>query len=219
MLLEGKDLNLIYDLGKEEELYALRDVNISIEKGEILGVMGPSGSGKSSLLYVLSGLRKPMSGTVYYNDLDLESYDRESQAKLRRSEFGFIFQRHFLIDYLTILDNVIIATNQSRKEAEDKGKELLKRLKIEHLAGKRPFQLSGGQRQRTAIARALINDPSIVFADEPTASIDHRNAIDIMEIFQDFKEKTSIIIVTHDKSILENASRVLTIWDGRLRRA
>jgi putative ABC transport system ATP-binding protein len=218
MLLEGKDLNLVYDLGKEEELYALRDVNISIEKGEILGVMGPSGSGKSSLLYVLSGLRKPMSGTVYYNDLDIESYDRESQAKLRRAEFGFIFQRHFLINYLTVLDNVIIAANLSRKEAADKGKDLLKRLKIEHLAEKKPFQLSGGQRQRTAIARALINDPTIIFADEPTASIDHKNAIDIMEIFLEFKEKTSIIIVTHDKSILENASRVLTIWDGRLRR-
>lgn len=218
MLLEGRDLSLIYDLGKEEEVYALRDVNISIDAGEIIGIMGPSGSGKSSLLYVLSGLRKPVNGTVYYKDRDMESFDLNSQAKLRISEFGFIFQRLFLIDYLTVLDNILVASGVRGKEAEKSGIELLNRLKIGHLANKKPFQLSGGQRQRVAIARALINKPSIIFADEPTASLDHKNAVEVMNVLKELRERTTIIIVTHDRSVLENADRIIEIWDGRIKK-
>ncbi|MCX8130491.1 MAG: ABC transporter ATP-binding protein [Clostridia bacterium] len=216
MLLEGKELCLIYDMDKEQEVYALRDVDITLDKGELLGVMGPSGSGKSSLLYVLSGLKKPMSGTVYYKDTDIQDLSLLEQAKLRKNEFGFIFQKHFLIDYLTVFDNILVGTNRD-EISRNRAFELMDGLGIRHLAKRKPVQLSGGQRQRIAIARALANRPSVIFADEPTASLDHKNAMEVMNILEEFRGETAIMVVTHDRSILENANRVIEMWDGRIK--
>ena len=216
MVIEGKDLNLIYDLNKDVATHALRDINITIDTGSFTGILGPSGSGKSSLLYVLSGLKKPSSGTVYYNDADIESYSREKQDALRKNSFGFIFQKHFLINYMSALDNVLIAADKRKKDSAKLACLLLDQLGLKHLAHRKPFQLSGGQRQRVAVARALINRPSVIFADEPTASLDHDNAHEVMDILESFKNETSLIIVTHDRTILENADSILEMWDGRI---
>lgn len=217
MRIEGSEISLVYDMSKDEETYALRDVNIALGSNGVTGLTGPSGSGKSSLLYILSGLKKPTSGTVYYDDVDIESLPPSERDRLRRIKFGFIFQRHFLIDYMTILDNVLVGLGKNSVDSESKAMELLEKLKIAHHAKKKPYQLSGGQRQRAAVARALINNPSVIFADEPTASLDHRNAMEVMRILDEFKEKASILVVTHDKSILENAGKIIELWDGHIK--
>lgn len=216
MDIDGRDLNLIYDYSKGFETYALRSVSISMKKGEFLGVSGPSGSGKSSLLYVLSGLKQPTSGTVYYDDTDIEAYKPYEKACFRKKKFGFIFQKHMLVEYMNVLDNVLVPLNDNGNTSRDNALELLDSLGLGRYANKKPYQLSGGQRQRVAVARALINKPSVVFADEPTASLDHGNAREVMSILENFKNTISLIVVTHDKTILKNADRIIEMWDGRV---
>lgn len=218
MLIEGSDLCLIYDLGKEQETYAVRNANLKLNPGEVVGIIGPSGSGKSSLLYLLSGLKSPTLGTVFYNDIDLESLSELERSTLRRKEFGFVFQRHFLIDYLTVFDNVLLASNEKNQiTAKEKTMELICSLGMEKLAPKKPAQLSGGQRQKVSIARALVNNPTVIYADEPTASLDHEAARGVMDMLEKHRGITTIVVVTHDKSILTNADRVIEMWDGYIR--
>jgi putative ABC transport system ATP-binding protein len=214
MQITGRQINLIYDINKEECTYAFRDIDICLNSREIVGIMGPSGCGKSSLLYVLSGMRKPTSGTVYYDDVDIESYSVNEKAIIRKSKFGHIFQKHFLIEYLSVLENVMIAVDLDTKEHKEKAMDILESLKISHLAKRKPEQLSGGQKQRTAIARALMNNPEVIFADEPTASLDHNSALEVIGVLEQLKDKSTIIIATHDTTILRNADRRIELWDG-----
>lgn len=217
MLIEGAQLSLIYDLEINDGTYALKDLNISIAEGSSTAIIGPSGSGKSSLLYLLSALKSPTLGTVYYKDIDIESFSELQRSQLRRREFGFIFQRHFLIDYMTILDNVILASNDTNlQQKRKKGLLLLERLKLDSLANKKPVQLSLGQRQKVAVARALINEPTVIFADEPTASLDHKNAFEVMDLLMENKGKTTLVVVTHDSSILDKFDIVHKMWDGTI---
>ena len=210
------NLNLVYDIGKEVQTYALRNINLTLQGSRMIGIMGPSGSGKSSLLYVMSGLKVPTSGTVTYNNIEFSKISATKAAEIRLKKFGFIFQRHFLIDYMTVMENVLTPINSDRKEDKIKALNLLEKLKIGHLANKRPFQLSGGQRQRVAIARALINDPEVIFADELTAALDHQSAKEVMDFLDEYKKKALIIVVTHDPSILENADDIINIRDGAI---
>jgi putative ABC transport system ATP-binding protein len=214
MRIDGQALGLVY--GQEEKTVCLKDVSISLKPGEMTVIQGPSGSGKSSLIYLLSGLRKPTTGTVYVNDMDLESYSVNEKDLLRRQKFGFVFQRLFLLNYLTALENVMIGVHQIQPSSTQYALSLLTKLGIKHLADKKPFSLSQGQRQRIAIARALANTPEVIFADEPTASLDHDNALDVMNILKECKAHASILVVTHDSSILEKADRVLQLHDGVL---
>jgi putative ABC transport system ATP-binding protein len=214
VLFKIENLNLIYDIGKEVETYALRNINLSLEGNRLIGIMGPSGSGKSSLLYSLAGLKIPSSGTISYKDMKLKEMSVSRSTELRRKDFGFIFQRHFLIDYMTVLDNVLTPINDNTVKAKAKALALLKRLGVEHLANKKPHQLSGGQRQKVAIARALINDPKVIFGDEITASLDHASAREVMKILDEYTSNALVIVVTHDPSILENADDIINIWDG-----
>lgn len=216
MLFKIENLNLVYDIGKDAQTYALRDINISLDGNRLVGIMGPSGSGKSSLLYALAGLKVPTSGTVSYKGISYNELSKSKNTELRRKEFGFIFQRHFLIDYMTVIDNVLTPVNDDSEEYKSKALNLLNRLGIEHLADKKPHQLSGGQRQKVAIARALINDPKVVFADELTAALDHNSAKEVMKLLDEFKSDALIIVVTHDASILKNADDVINIWDGSI---
>lgn len=216
MIIDGRELSLVYDVNMEDETYALRDVNITLDKHGMTGIIGPSGSGKSSLLYVLAGLKSPTSGTVYYDDIDIESLQPAAMDSIRRNKFGFIFQKHFLIDYLSVLDNVLVGLNKHDRDSIEKAMLLLGKFKIARLANKKPYQLSVGQRQRVAVARALINDPSVIFADEPTASLDHMNATEVMRVLEEFKKKASILVVTHDRSILDKADHIIQLWDGKL---
>lgn len=218
MLIEGEDLSLIYDIGKELETYAVRNANLRIDSGELIGIVGPSGSGKSSLLYLLSGLKSPTLGSVYYKNNDLEAFNDLDRSRLRKENFGFIFQRHFLIDYMTVFDNILLASNEKElRSAKEQTTILLQKLNMEKLAKKKPAQLSGGQRQKVAIARALINKPRVIFADEPTASLDHETAHEIMDMLEEHRENTTVLVVTHDKSILSNATRIIEMWDGYIK--
>jgi putative ABC transport system ATP-binding protein len=178
--------------------------------------MGPSGSGKSSLLYTMAGFKMPTSGKVYYGEIDYNKISPSESAEIRRRDFGFIFQRHFLIDYMTVLENVLVPINDDSKEAKVKAISILDKLNIAHLTNKKPYQLSGGQRQKVAIARALIGDPKVIFADEPTAALDHNSAIEVMKFLENYKKDKMIIVVTHDPFILEKANYVINMLDGAI---
>ena len=215
-MLEASEISLIYGNNPANEHYALRDINFSAPSGAMIGLIGPSGSGKSSLLYILSGLKKPTSGTVYYQNIPLEALSLNDLAALRRKEFGFIFQRHFLIDYLNVIDNVLAVVNQNTNSWRKAAMDCLEMLGIAGLAGKKVWEMSVGQRQKVAIARALVNQPKVIFADEPTASLDHQNARMVMDVLAGLKGQTTILLATHDHSILEPTDRVIQMWDGRI---
>lgn len=217
MILQMKDVNLIYDVGHDEETYALKNINLDIKEKGFYGILGPSGSGKSSLLYLLSGLKKPSTGKVIYGGKSYREIKDKDMSIIRNNKFGFIFQRHFLIDYLTALQNVLVPLNSNKKEDIDRAKGLLIKLGLEKEINKRPGKMSGGQRQRVAVARALINDPEIIFADEITASLDHKNAYHVMNILGEYKDKATILVVTHDETILKDADEIINVWDGQIK--
>ncbi len=210
-------LSLIYDIEKEEKVCAVNDVTIQLPDKGMIGIIGPSGSGKSSLMYCLSTLKKATSGEIFYNGKDYRTLSHAELETLRRERFGFVFQHHFLIGYMNVLDNVIVAAKGSIAEARERAQELLQALSIRSSElKKKPGQLSGGQRQRCAIARALMNRPEVVFADEPTASLDHENAFQVMHYLQEYAKEHLVLIITHDHSILKEADRVIEIWDGEV---
>lgn len=216
-MFQVEHLNLIYDIEKEEKVYAVNDVTLNLPEKGLIGIIGPSGSGKSSLMYCLSTLKKATSGEIRYNGKDYGTLSRAELEKLRREQFGFVFQHHFLIGYMSVLDNVIVAAKGSISEAAERAKEILQALRIKPSElKKKPKQLSGGQRQRCAIARALINEPEVLFADEPTASLDHENAFQVMHYLQEYAKEHLVIVITHDHSILQGADRVIEIWDGEI---
>ena len=217
MLFECEKLSLIYDQDKELPTYALRGINLQLESQKLVGVVGPSGSGKSSLLYTLAGLKQPSVGKVRYMGEDWSSLSVVKKANIRKEQFGFIFQRNFLIEYMDVLRNVLISVNKFDEKSVDKARRLLDRLGIGHLEHKKPYMLSGGQRQRVSIARALMNDPKVIFADELTASLDHSSAKEVMKVLGEYKSNGLILTVTHDISILEEADEIIEIWDGTLR--
>jgi putative ABC transport system ATP-binding protein len=214
MIFKIENVNLVYDIGKNAETYALKDINLSLDGNRFIGIMGPSGSGKSSLLYTMAGFKTPTSGNVNYGGIDYNKISSSEIAELRRKDFGFIFQRHFLIDYMTVMENVLVPINDDRREAKIKAISILSKLGLAHLSSKKPYQLSGGQRQRVAIARALIGEPKVIFADEPTAALDHDGAIEVMKFLEDYKKDKMIILVTHDLCILENANYIINMLDG-----
>jgi putative ABC transport system ATP-binding protein len=216
MVIECRNVNLIYDVNTGEEKYALKAVNLYLESHSHVGITGPSGSGKSSLLYILSGLKKPSSGTIFFDDVDISTLSREESTVFRRKHFGFIFQNSFLIDYMDVINNVLVVVNENNSSYKSKALNLLKLLNIDHLANKKPSQLSGGQRQKVAVARALINDPSVIFADEPTASMDTKSALELMCIFNELENSPSLFLVTHDRTLLQGMSRTINLRDGRI---
>jgi len=178
----------------------------------LFGILGPSGSGKTSLLYVLSGIRQPTSGIVYFNGQELPSAI-DARNKLRRSQMGFVFQLHFLMNYLTVYENIMVGSCNGDRW---KTLELIERLGLQGLEKRFPYQLSGGQRQRVAIARALANKPRVVFVDEPTASLDRNNAIKVVSLLQDISKGACVVIVTHDPSILVEADGIMRLQDGAI---
>ena len=210
-------LNLIYDIDKEEKVCAVNDVTLTLPDKELIGIIGPSGSGKSSLMYCLSTLKEPTNGEILYNGTDFGSLTRGELERLRREQFGFVFQHHFLIGYMSVLDNVIVAAKGNVAEAKERAQTILQELRIKSAElKKKPKQLSDGQRQRCAIARALINEPKVLFADEPTASLDHENAFRVMHYLKEYAKDHLVLVITHDHSILEGADRVIEIWDGEI---
>jgi putative ABC transport system ATP-binding protein len=216
-MIECKNLTLKYKDGHSENL-VLDNVDLQIQNGESIVLLGPSGSGKSSLIYLLSGLKKPTSGQILYDGIEINGYNSKQFSDMRRKKFGYIFQQHFLIPYLKVMENVLVGAPKMNGTYRDKAQFLLHELGIDQYTNKRIFELSGGERQRVAIARALISEPEIIFADEPTASLDHNTAVEILKLIKKYKESTTLIIATHDTSILEGDESIVRIEYGKVLR-
>ena len=212
-MIEFKNVSKTYSTGTE----AVHNANFKIEKGDFCFLVGASGSGKSTLMYCLSTLKTPTDGKIIYNGKELTKLKNSERENIRRNEFGFVFQRHFLVPYMSAVDNVTVAAASKTPEVEEKAKKLLAGFGLtEKEFGKRPSKLSGGQRQRAAIARAMINDPNVLFADEPTAALDHENAFAVMKILKEYSKENLVLVITHDRSILSDADSIIEMWDGNI---
>ena len=215
MSLRTDKVSLSYGDG-DRLTYAVREVSAAFPERGFFGIMGPSGSGKSSLLYLLSGLKQPTSGDVFYGSHALSAMSETERVRTRREQFGFVFQQPFLLNYLTARENVLVAAAASDRQARSRVESLLDELHILHLADRYPAHLSGGERQRLVVARAMINQPAIIFADEPTAALDHANGRAVIELLMRYRDRGAVIIVTHDPSMVEQADSVYHLRDGLL---
>ena len=197
---------------------ALNGVSISIEMGEFTAIMGPSGSGKSTLLNLIAGLDRPTSGAVMVGATDVGKLGESALARLRRDHIGFVFQFFYLLPNLTALENVLIPAQLKGKVADDRASELLSRLGIDDVADRYPSRLSGGQQQRIAIARALINSPTLLLADEPTGALDTHSGDQVMDLLAGLhRDGQTILLVTHDaKLATRHTARVISMMDGRV---
>ncbi len=215
MLIYLKDVSKRID-GEE----ILRDVSLSVEKGEFVSVVGASGSGKSSLLYIMGLLDRPTTGEVFFEGVKVNYDDEEHLSRLRNRRIGFIFQFHYLLPEFTALENVMIPMLKrgvSRREAEERAAELLRSMGLGGKEKRKPYQLSGGEQQRVAVARALANDPAVILADEPTGNLDSRNTEVVMEIFERLNEEgRTIVMVTHEQALARRTRRVVEMRDGRV---
>jgi putative ABC transport system ATP-binding protein len=216
-MLRAQDLALDYRTG-DSIAHAVDTVSLSVEQGSFVGLIGPSGSGKSSLMYLLSGLKRPTRGKVAFEGHDYGEISTPGLIRLRRQRFGFVFQQHFLINYLSTLENVMVGAVTRNHEVVAYGQELLRRVGLGNKMSQRPYQLSIGERQRVAVARALVHRPAVVFADEPTASLDQGTGRDVIDLLADYRRRGggSLVVVTHDPAMLTGADRVLQMRDGRL---
>ncbi|MCL1872602.1 MAG: ABC transporter ATP-binding protein [Clostridiales bacterium] len=216
-MFELRKLTLIYDIDKAEKVFALKNIDLTLPEKGLWGIVGPSGSGKSTLMYCLSTLKEQTAGEIWYDGKQFKDYSQKEKESLRRREFGFVFQRHFLVHYMSALDNVIIASTENSSLAAERGQRLLFDFGIKPSEmQKRPPALSSGQRQRVAIARAMINDPKVIFADEPTSSLDHDTANLVMDVLKTYALSQLVLVITHDTSILKNASGKIEMWDGSI---
>ncbi len=213
--------NLTKSYGKgEAKVDAIKNINLSINKGEFVAIIGPSGSGKSTLLHLLGGVDKPTSGKVYINDVDIYTLKEKDLSIFRRRNVGLIYQFYNLIPVLSVKENILLpAELDNRKIDKDYLDDLLKTLGLKERANHLPNELSGGQQQRTSIGRALINRPSIVLADEPTGNLDSKNSKEVLELLKLSVRKynQTLIMITHDTSIALQADRVITIEDGTIK--
>jgi len=215
--IEVKDLRKIYQMG-ETQVKALDGVSIEVPQGAFVVLMGPSGSGKSTMLYLIGGLDTPTSGSITIDGEAIEKMDENTLAVFRREKLGFIFQSFNLISSMTAEDNVSFPLRfggVGRKERHERAQKLLTMVGIGNRMGHKPTELSGGQQQRVAVSRALINDPQLILADEPTGNLDTKTGHEIMSIFDEISSSgKTIILVTHEPDIAKHASRVIHILDG-----
>lgn len=214
-MLVAENLSLIYQDGGHD-LRAIDDISLSIEDRHFVGILGPSGSGKSSLLYLLSGLRKPTEGEIFHDDRAYGRMSENERAALRRSEFGFVFQQHFLINYLTVIENVMLGSASQGAAQRRLAGALLEELGLAGKQDRLPHELSGGERQRVAVARAVIHRPRIIFADEPTGLLDRRNSMEVVSLLKSRSKNSSLIAVTHNPEILQDADLIIHLRDGQI---
>ena len=208
-----------YVSGVGQELVALRDVSLSISPGSVVGIAGPSGSGKSTLLHLIGAMDVPNEGSVVVDGVDLASLSKSSQAEFRRS-IGFVFQRFHLLPALTVIDNVAAPLLPYRTEFDkfEKARELLTAVGLEKRADSLPSRLSGGQAQRVAVARALINDPGLLLADEPTGNLDSATGAEILQLLLDLRDQRgmTVLVATHDPVIASRCDRIVRLEDGQV---
>lgn len=212
--------NLCKTYGKGDTMVkALDNVSFSVEKGEFLAIIGPSGSGKSTLLHILGGVDVPTSGSVVINQTDISNLDETALAIFRRRQIGLIYQFYNLIPILTVQENLTLPLLlDGRKPDKKQIDTLVKRLGLENRLDHLPNQLSGGQQQRVSIVRALVNNPALMLADEPTGNLDSENSKEIISLLRQFNKEfnQTVIIITHDEKIANSADRVITIEDGKI---
>ncbi|OKZ76869.1 MAG: peptide ABC transporter ATP-binding protein [Clostridium sp. 27_14] len=212
--------NLTKKYGKKDtEVVALDNVSFSVEKGEFIAIVGASGSGKSTLLHLMGGVDKPTSGKVFINDKDIYQLSKDDLAIFRRREIGIIYQFYNLIPILNVKENILLPCNLDGKKVEEKHlQEIIELLGLSNREEHLPNQLSGGQQQRVAIGRAIINNPSIILADEPTGNLDSKSSKEIIELLKKSNKKynQTILLITHDMSIAEQADRIIKIQDGKI---
>jgi len=217
-MISAKNISKTYDNKK-----VLDNVSIEIKKGEIVSIVGPSGAGKTTLLHVLSTLDfadKNDKSALFLNEIRIADLKQKEISKFRNSQIGFIFQFHELLPEFTALENVCIPgmiRDDKPKELESRAEKLLKTLDLVHIKNQKPSELSGGEQQRVAVARALINEPSILFADEPSGNLDSKSADNLHQLFFDIRDrlKITIVIVTHNKKLADMADRKLSLVDGK----
>ncbi len=220
-LISVRDIKKTYIMGKTV-VHALRSITLDIEPNEYIALMGPSGSGKSTLMNILGCLDTPTSGTYLLKGRDVSHLDDDELAHIRNHEIGFVFQTFNLLPRLTALENValpLVYAGVSRAEREQRAAEVLEAVGLKERMTHKPNELSGGQRQRVAVARALINKPSIILADEPTGNLDSQTSVEIMELFnQIHRSGNTVILVTHEPDIAEHAERIVYLKDGLIAR-
>lgn len=223
IILYTENLKKIYNADSMNAVTALHDINIEVKKGEFLGVMGPSGSGKSTFINMISTMDYPTEGKVFIYGKNIMKMSANEIGRFRYKNLGFIFQEFNLLDTHTLFENIAMPMTLAKadpKTAQQRVEEIAVKLNIANLLNKTPLECSGGQRQRAAIARALINNPGIIVADEPTGALDSENSEELMELFEKMnrEEGTTIIMVTHDSYVASFTSRLIFIRDGAVSR-
>jgi lipoprotein-releasing system ATP-binding protein len=224
-ILKAEGLHKSYRMGATE-VKVLKGVDLSVKKGEFVAIIGASGSGKSTLLHILGALDKPSSGIVTFENRDLSRFRAGQLNKFRNKMVGFVFQFYHLLDELSVLENVflpamtgksIIGWFACRRQAKNRAKELLAQLGLTERIKHKPYQLSGGERQRVAIGRALMNEPKLLLADEPTGNLDSATGNGILEVLEALNRAgQTIVMVTHDERIAQRAGRIVTLADGKI---
>lgn len=219
-IIELSHVRKVYHMG-DEKIIALNDISLTISKGEICCLLGTSGSGKSTLLNMIAGLEKPTKGTIVFKNQHIEKMNEKQLAKFRQLNIGFVFQSYNLLPTLTALENVtlpLIFNGVKRSVRNRKAMEMLEAVGLKKRYKHKPSQMSGGQQQRVSIARAFINDPKVVFADEPTGNLDTRTTYEMMDLITGFvrKNNQTLIIVTHDLEISKYADRIVYVRDGNI---
>ena len=213
--ISAENLHRGYSVGKKR-IEVLHGIDLQIQRGEKVFLCGPSGAGKTTLMYILAGLEQPEQGKVWVDGQNLYALSRRQQARVRNKWMSYIFQNYYLMPELTALENVMVPAMISGKDSVDKARESLERVglgnRIDHL----PAELSGGEQQRVAIARALVNSPQVIFADEPTGNLDSRNGAQVMEMLLALsaEDGATLVVVTHDEALAVNGDRKLVIKDG-----
>ncbi|WP_410515183.1 ABC transporter ATP-binding protein [Paenibacillus sp. BR2-3] len=221
-VLEVKEIKKVYGVQNgDNATVALESVSFNVEEGDFIGIMGPSGSGKTTLLNILSGIGKPSYGEVYIAGKNITSLDKNEMALFRRKHLGFVFQEFNLMDSLTLKENVMlpmILDKKDKEQMEAKSEEIMRLFDIDQIGGKYPYNISGGQQQRVAVSRALVNDPDIIFADEPTGNLDSKSSNAVMKCIEKMNQErnSTILMVTHDAFAASFCKKIIFIKDGAI---
>ena len=216
MILQARDINKYYD-----QLWVLKGVDVEIKQGEIASIVGPSGSGKSTLLHILGTLDRPNKGEVFIDQQKINFLREKEVAAFRNEHIGFVFQFHHLLPEFTAIENVCIPgwmTGRKKKDLAERAADILRKLGLGERLENKPSALSGGEQQRVAVARALINNPKIIFADEPTGNLDSANAKELHQLFFDLRKEfnQTFLIVTHNEELAQMSDRILHMKDGKI---
>ena len=218
-MIRTENLKKLYTT-EEVETSALNDVSMAVDQGEFVAVMGPSGCGKSTLLNILGLLDNPSGGEYYFLEQEVSGHSERQRANLRKNNIGFVFQSFNLIDELTVYENIelpLIYLGTSKQERKQRVDAAMEHMQIPHRRNHFPQQLSGGQQQRVAVARAVIGNPKLILADEPTGNLDSANGAEVMELLTGLNQAgTTIIMVTHDQALADHAHRTIRLFDGRI---